>query len=144
MLDWRIRNARIVDGSGNPWFRGEVGIRDGRIVAVGQLGDARASHELDAGDRCLAPGFIDAHTHSDFSLPTFPRGESRISQGVTTEVGGNCGFAPFPVEPTRLDMLRESSSFIAASLSWEWRTARCGSRRWVSIGGRPVRTSWHG
>jgi N-acyl-D-aspartate/D-glutamate deacylase len=123
MLDWRIRNARIVDGSGNPWFHGEVGIRDGRIVAVGRLGDAHASLELDAGDWCLAPGFIDAHTHSDFSLPTFPRGESRISQGVTTEVGGNCGFAPFPVEPTRLDLLRDSSSFISASLSWEWRTA---------------------
>ena len=123
MLDWRIRQARIIDGSGNPWFRGDVGIQAGRIVAVGNLTGARATCELDADDRCLAPGFIDAHTHSDFSLPTFPRGESRISQGVTTEVGGNCGFAPFPVEPDRLDLLRDSSSFIAADLSWEWRSA---------------------
>ena len=123
MLDWRIRNARIVDGSGNPWFRGDVGIQAGRIVVVGNLRDARAAQDADAGDRCLAPGFIDAHTHSDFSLPRFPRAESRISQGVTTEVGGNCGFSPFPVEPSRLDLLRDSSSFIAANLSWDWRSA---------------------
>jgi N-acyl-D-amino-acid deacylase len=123
MLDWRIRNARIVDGSGNPWFRGDVGIREGRIVAVGNLGSAPAERTLDAEDRCLAPGFIDAHTHSDFSLPRFPRAESRISQGVTTEVGGNCGFSPFPVDPARLDLLRDSSSFIAGNLAWDWRTA---------------------
>jgi N-acyl-D-amino-acid deacylase len=123
MLDWRIRRARILDGTGTPWFRGDVGIRGGRIAAVGDLRGAAATREVDAGDRCLAPGFIDAHTHSDFSLPTFPRGESRISQGVTTEVGGNCGFSPFPVDPDRLDLLRDSSSFIAASLSWEWRSA---------------------
>lgn len=123
MLDVRIGGARIIDGAGNPWFRGDVGIQGGRIVAVGNLRGVRATRELDAGDRCLAPGFIDAHTHSDFSLPTFPRAESRMSQGVTTEVGGNCGFAPFPVEPERLELLRDSSSFIAANLSWEWRSA---------------------
>lgn len=123
MLDWRIRNARIVDGSGNPWFRGDVGVQAGRVVAVGNLGSDRAACELDAADRCLSPGFIDAHTHSDFSLPRFPRAESRISQGVTTEVGGNCGFSPFPVEPSRLDLLRDSSSFIATNLAWDWRSA---------------------
>jgi N-acyl-D-amino-acid deacylase len=106
MLDWRIRNARIVDGSGNPWFRGDVGIQAGRIVAVGNLRDARAAQDVDAGDRCLAPGFIDARTHSDFSLPRFPRAESRISQGVTTEVGGTCGF---------------SASTSASSMCCRWR-----------------------
>jgi N-acyl-D-aspartate/D-glutamate deacylase len=123
MLDVAIRGARIIDGTGNPWFRGDVGIQGGRIVAVGNLRGFPATRELDAGDRYLGPGFIDAHTHSDFSLPTFPRAESRISQGVTTEVGGNCGFAPFPVETERLQLLRDSSSFIAANLSWEWRSA---------------------
>jgi len=122
MLDWCIRNARIVDGSGNPWFRGAVGIRGGRIAAVGDLRAASAERTLDAGDRCLAPGFIDAHTHSDFSLLRFPRAESRISQGVTTEVGGHCGFSPFPVDPDRLELWRESSSFIAGDLSWNWRS----------------------
>lgn len=135
MFDWRVRNARIVDGSGNPWFRGDVGIKDGRIAAVGDLRDAWAALDLDAQDRCLAPGFIDAHTHSDFSLPTFPRSESRISQGVSTEVGGNCGFSPFPVNPDRLDLLRDSSSFIATNLSWE-----CGGTRRISshVSSRPL------
>ncbi len=62
MLDWRVRGARIFDGAGSPWFRGDVGIRDGRIVAVGDLHGAGAARELGAADRCLAPGFIDAHT----------------------------------------------------------------------------------
>jgi N-acyl-D-amino-acid deacylase len=135
MLDFRIRNARIVDGSGTPWFRGDVGIQGGRIVAVGSPRGTQATRDFDAQDRCLAPGFIDAHTHSDFSLPTFPRSESRISQGVTTEVGGNCGFSPFPVHPDRLDLLRESSSFIAGDLTWEWRTAADFFRH---VGSRPL------
>jgi N-acyl-D-amino-acid deacylase len=135
MLDVRIRHARIVDGSGNPWFRGDVGIGDGRIAAVGNLHSAAAALDMDAGGRCLAPGFIDSHTHSDFSLPTFPRSESRISQGVTTEVGGNCGFSPFPVNPARLDLLRESSSFIASNLTWDWRSAGDFFRH---VGTRPL------
>lgn len=123
MLDVRVRNARIVDGTGTPWFRADVGIAGGRIAALGDLRAASAARTLDAEDRCLAPGFIDAHTHSDFSLPRFPRAESRISQGVTTDIGGNCGFSPFPVEPSRLGLLRDSSSFIAADLAWDWRSA---------------------
>jgi len=83
----------------------------------------------------VAPGFIDAHTHSDFALPTFPRSESRISQGVTTEVGGNCGFSPFPVNSDRLDLLRDSSSFIASTLTWEWRSAADFFRY---LGNRPL------
>lgn len=123
MLDTLIRGARILDGAGTPWFRADVGIQDGKVAAVGDARGAAAREEWEAHDHCLAPGFIDAHTHSDFSLPTFPRAESRLSQGVTTEVGGNCGFAPFPVDPDRLDLLRDSVTFIASNLSWEWRSA---------------------
>ena len=122
MFDLRIRKARILDGTGNPWFRGDVGIEQGRITAVGDLGGIAAKRELHADDRYLAPGFIDIHTHSDFSLPLFPRGESRISQGVTTEVGGNCGLSPSPVSTERLELLRQSTSFLAAGLSFEWRS----------------------
>jgi N-acyl-D-amino-acid deacylase len=119
LFEWRIRNARIVDGSGNPWFRGDVAVNGDRIVAIGDLPEP-SIQDLDAGDRFLAPGFVDAHTHSDFSLPTFPRGESRLSQGVTTEVGGNCGLSPFPVNPSKLDLLKQSTSFLATKLTWEW------------------------
>jgi N-acyl-D-amino-acid deacylase len=71
LFDLRIREARILDGAGNPWFRGDVGIKQGRITAVGDLGGIAAKRELHADDLYLAPGFIDIHTHSDFSLPLF-------------------------------------------------------------------------
>lgn len=68
-FDLVLRNARIVDGSNSPWFRGDVGIRDGSIVFVGTLpADAAADSEIDAAERVLAPGFIDMHTHNDFLL----------------------------------------------------------------------------
>ena len=63
--DLVIRNGRIVDGSGNPWFYGDVAIRDGRIVAVGDVGDLTARREIDADGLVVAPGFIDVHTHAD-------------------------------------------------------------------------------
>lgn len=97
MFDILIRQARIVDGSGRPAFRGDVGIRAGRIEAVGDLGDAPAEQTLDAGRYYLAPGFIDMHSHSDLSLLQDPRGQSKVRQGVTTELIGQCGFSPFPL-----------------------------------------------
>lgn len=123
MLDWRIRQARVLDGSGNPWFRGDVGVERDRIVAVGNLEGQESRRDLDAGDRYLAPGFIDVHTHSDFTLSRFPRGESVVSQGVTTEVMGNCGLTPHPVDPARLDLLMEYLAFMGGDLSWNWKTS---------------------
>ena len=121
-MDWRIRRARILDGSGNPWYRGDVGIEDGRVVAIGDLTGNSARTDVDAGDNYLAPGFIDVHTHSDFTIQSFPRAESMISQGVTTEVMGNCGLTPHPVDSGRLDLLRQYLSFMGGNLSYEWRS----------------------
>ena len=88
--DLVITNARVVDGSGNPWFRADVGIRDGRIVRIGRIAPADARQAIDAKGQIVAPGFIDVHTHveSIFSLPT---AENFIRMGVTTLVTGNCG-----------------------------------------------------
>lgn len=122
MLDLKIRNARIIDGTGKPWFRGDVGIEGGRIARVGDLTGAGARSTFDADDCYLAPGFIDIHTHSDFSLPTFPRAESLISQGITTEVVGNCGLTPHPVNPENLELLQRYTAFLGADLSWDWRS----------------------
>ena len=86
--DLIIRGGRIVDGTGNPAFNGDVAVKDGRIAAVGQLGTARAGRTIDARNRIVAPGFIDLHTHGDVTLLADGRGESRVRDGVTLEVIG--------------------------------------------------------
>lgn len=120
MIDLLIRNARIVDGTGSPWFRGDVAVRDGRIAALGRLGDMPAREVIDAGDQVLAPGFIDIHGHSDFTLPAHRLAESRILQGVTTELNGNCGISPFPINPDTVTDLRKYAAFLSNDLSYDW------------------------
>jgi N-acyl-D-amino-acid deacylase len=97
-LDLLITNARIIDGTGAPAITGAVGVRDGRIAAVGRV-SGPATRTIDAGGKVLAPGFIDPHSHSDFSLLTDGNAESKIRQGVTTEVIGESGSVA-PQKPT--------------------------------------------
>lgn len=123
MYDLLFRNGRVVDGTGNPWFRGDVAVEGDRIAAVGDLTGAASRGTIDLGGAILAPGFIDLHTHADFTLPLFPRADAMVRQGVTTLLGGNCGFSPFPVRPDRLDLLRGYSGFLDAGLGWEWASA---------------------
>lgn len=86
--DLVIRGGRVVDGTGNPWFYGDVAIRGDRIVAVGRLADAKAARQIDANGLVIAPGFIDIHSHSDFLLLEDGHAQSKIRQGVTTEILG--------------------------------------------------------
>lgn len=88
--DLVISNARIIDGTGNPWFRADVGIRNGRIVEIGRIVSAQTKARIDAKDRILAPGFVDVHTHAE-SLFNSPAAENFVRMGVTTLVTGNCG-----------------------------------------------------
>jgi N-acyl-D-amino-acid deacylase len=88
VYDLLIRNARIVDGTGNPWFRGDVAVRGDRIVAVGRVPAGTAKRTLDAAGLVVAPGFIDIHSHSDYLLLEDGSAQSKIRQGVTTEVLG--------------------------------------------------------
>jgi len=87
-FDVVIRGGHIVDGTGNPWFAGDVAIRNGRIAAVGSLANAQAARVIDAAGRSVSPGFIDLHTHSDISVLADPRSESKVRQGVTLDVLG--------------------------------------------------------
>ncbi len=123
MFDLLFRNARVVDGTGNPCFWGDVGVEGDRIARVGDLAGASGRRVVDAGGLALAPGFIDLHTHSDFTLPVFPRAQAMVRQGVTTQLVGNCGFSPFPVARDRLDLLRTYSAFVDAGLTWNWSDA---------------------
>lgn len=86
--DLLIRGGRIVDGAGNPWFLGDLAIRGDRIVAVGRSVPGKAKREIDARGLVVAPGFIDVHSHSDFLLLEDGRAQSKIRQGVTTEILG--------------------------------------------------------
>ncbi|MDP8978602.1 MAG: D-aminoacylase, partial [Actinomycetota bacterium] len=123
MHDCLFRDARVVDGSGRPPVRADVAVESGRVAAVGDLAATSARRVVDVGGRVLAPGFIDLHTHSDFTLPRFPRAQSMVRQGVTTKLVGNCGFSPFPVGAGRLDLLRDAADFLDAGLEWDWSSA---------------------
>jgi len=90
VYDLLITNARIVDGSGNPWFRADVAIREGRIVRVGRVAPETAAKLIDARGQIIAPGFIDVHTHVE-SIYSLPSAENFVRMGVTSLVTGNCG-----------------------------------------------------
>jgi len=115
MDDIVIRGGQLIDGSGAPARRADLAIAGGRISAISDRHASGARREIDAAGQVVAPGFIDIHTHSDFTLPLNPRAESKIRQGVTTEVLGNCGFSAAPALPGRVETLRD---YLGASAPW--------------------------
>ncbi|NVL93548.1 MAG: amidohydrolase family protein, partial [Desulfobacterales bacterium] len=118
-----IRNGVIIDGSGNPWFRGDISIKDGRIKHIGQMGGADAMHELEANGLVVVPGFIDIHAHSDFTLLVDPLAESKIRQGVTTEIVGQCGESAAPITDETAEYSEETHpSFYRDYFTITWRT----------------------
>jgi N-acyl-D-aspartate/D-glutamate deacylase len=91
----------VIDGCGNPWFKADVAVKDGRIAKIGQISPAQAERVIDATNLIVSPGFIDAHAHSDITLLVNPKAESHIRQGITTQVIGLCGFSAAPLTDTR-------------------------------------------
>jgi N-acyl-D-aspartate/D-glutamate deacylase len=100
-LDLKIVNGRIVDGTGAPWYWADLGIRGGRIVAIGNLSTTPAGSTIDAGNRVVAPGFIDLLGWSQTTAIEYPQLEAKVRQGVTTEVAGE-GVSPGPNLPERV------------------------------------------
>ena len=102
-----IRNGRIIDGTGNPWYKGDVAIADGKIVTIGKSLKADAKKAIDATGLVVAPGFIDAHSHSDSVTLFYRQMESTIMQGITTVVAGQCGSSIAPINPEYVEVLEK-------------------------------------
>ena len=98
-FDLILRDGSILDGTGAEGSTGSVAVAEGRIAALGDLDRATARSEIDCNGRVIAPGFIDMHSHSDWVMPRADHGtvlSALVEQGITTLVGGNCGFSPAP------------------------------------------------
>src|SRR5712675_1567571 len=115
MHDILISGGLVFDGSGSAGVAAEVAIKDGRIAAIGSPINAPAEQIIDAAGLAVAPGFIDIKTHSDFTLPINPRAESKIRQGVTTEIIGHCGFSVAPALPDKVALLKD---YLSPSAPW--------------------------
>ena len=103
MYDVLIRGGVVVDGTGRPGYSADVAVKDGRVTAIGDLKGEAAARVLDADGLTVAPGFIDAHAHSDTCFLRDDSGASKLYQGVTTEVCGQCGSSPYPAAPGEKD-----------------------------------------
>jgi N-acyl-D-amino-acid deacylase len=121
MWDVLIRQARVVDGSGAPAFVADVAVQGDAIAQTGQVADQQARFVIDGTGYTVAPGFIDLHTHSDYTLLVNPLAESKIRQGVTTDVIGNCGTSPAPLGEEAYPIIR-SRMQQQYQLDVTWRT----------------------
>jgi len=115
MHDILIRGGILYDGAGSPGIAGDLAIADGRIAAVGPGLAGSALKTIDAEGLAVAPGFIDIKTHSDFTLPINPKAESKVRQGVTTEIIGHCGFSVAPALPGKVELLKD---YLSPSAPW--------------------------
>lgn len=128
MVDLRIKNARIVDGTGSPWFRGHVDVDDGTIVAVtrGDTDDHEGTQRtIDAAGSVICPGFIDMHSHSDLELFANPSLEPKVQQGITTEIVGQDGFSMAPLhDENDVNGWRRHLSGLTGNVDeeWSWRS----------------------
>ena len=113
--DILIKNGTVYDGSGSPGVGADVGINGNRIAAVAPALEGTAVTTIDASGLAVSPGFIDIKTHSDFTLPINPKAESKVRQGVTTEIIGHCGFSVAPCLPGKVQLLKD---YLSPSAPW--------------------------
>ncbi len=129
-FDLVVRNGMIVDGSGLPRYRADIGVKDGRIAEIGRLNGAAAAETIDADGRVVAPGFVDVHTHMDAQIFWDPIGTSSCFHGVTSVVMGNCGFTLAPCRESEADLVFRnleraediSRAAMLAGIKWRWET----------------------
>ena len=111
MLDLILKNTVVYDGTGAPPFHGNIGIAQGKIAVLSQQPIAEKAKEIvDLGGLAAAPGFIDFHSHSDTTFLPDSRCQSKLFQGITSEVTGQCGYTVYPCKPENLELMKEFSS----------------------------------
>lgn len=123
MYDIVVKNGKIIDGTGNPWYHSDIGIKDGKIAEIRP--GVEGKKEVNADGLIVCPGFIDMHSHTDFILPFFGSMESFIRQGITTCVVGMCGSSLAPLHPDKVEEFkRDASTFIPlfSDLDITWHT----------------------
>jgi N-acyl-D-amino-acid deacylase len=125
MFDLLITGGRVVDGTGTPWYRADVGIKDGRITAVGPLARSEAAVRIEAKDKVVSPGFIDTHVHGDLALLADKAHEPAVRQGVTTYIIGQDGVAMAPASPKTLDYMRRYTAGFSGPFELK--------EQWVSV-----------
>lgn len=124
-FDLLVKNAKVIDGTGNPWFYGDIGVKDGKISFVGKLKDSfDCSEIIDADNMVVSPGFIDCHTHSDFVLFREPEMVTKLKQGVTTQMIGPCGISASPISPDKVSLLDSYAGFAKGGVmpEYNWET----------------------
>jgi len=121
-----LRGGSVLDGTGGPARSADIVIRDGRIAEIREQasGGSVEDRVIDVDGLTLAPGFIDAHSHADYSLPSYPDAINSLSQGVTTEVLGNCGYslAPVATDSALRSLQLAASHGLGPDLAWDWTT----------------------
>ena len=115
-----IRNGRIVDGTGNPWFPGDVAIDGSHIAAIGSLSEAEARLVIDAAGKVVCPGFVDCHSHSERTILANRKATSSIYQGVTTEIAGNCGMGFAPITDLSRPSMEKFVAFFTPEVPVDW------------------------
>jgi N-acyl-D-aspartate/D-glutamate deacylase len=121
--DLLLRNAKLVDGTGSPWRKADIAIAGGRIASIGAIGrDAKANDIVDVHNRFVTPGFVNVHSHLDFSILAEPEMQSAVLQGITTELGGQCGQSIAPMDPNKVTYVREfyRNHWHGMDLDWRW------------------------
>jgi N-acyl-D-amino-acid deacylase len=116
--DWLLKGGMLIDGTGAQASAGDLLLRDGRIAVIGRIDTPADAREVDCRGLAVAPGFIDAHSHSDLQVIQGRR--EKLVQGVTTEVVGNCGFSAYPPSPDAADLRQFADGILCGGNAWGW------------------------
>jgi len=124
VLEVLIKNGKILDGTGNPWFKADIGIKEGKIAVIGRNLSSEAQMVIDAEGLVVSPGFIDMHTHSDLRVFKHPEEDAKLMQGITTALLGQDGLSVAPInDANKTPMMQRVSGLLGTYLEdWHWRS----------------------